>query len=102
MPYANIAIDQAGPNTVVAAVAGKAIRVTSLFFLCADAVGVHILSDATELVGTDAIPMSFAANGGMALPHGYGWFKTTPGEPLVFDLNAAVAIAGGLTYALDG
>lgn len=87
-----------GDNTVVAAVAGKKIRVLSLFFVVAGAVNVRWESGAggTGLTGQ----MEFAAKGdGMALNHNpLGWFETAAGALLNLELSGAVSVDGALQY----
>lgn len=86
-----------GDNTVVAAVAGYRIRVTSLFLVAAGAVTVRFESAAggTALTGV----MTVAANGILVLPYNPdGWFQTVAGELLNLELGGAVSVDGALTY----
>ena len=89
-----------GDNTLVAADnAGRKIRVYSLFIVVAGAVTVRFESGAsgTALTGV----MSFAANGGISLPHNPdGWFETAADTLLNMELGGAVQASGALTYGL--
>lgn len=92
-----------GDNQIVAAVAGKKIRVLSMFFIAGGAVDAKFQSDsgggAADLTG--ALPL--AANGGASLPFNpHGWIQTEAGKKLNLNLGAAVQISGSLTYALIG
>ena len=87
-----------GDNTIVSAVAGKKIRVVSLFFICAGTTTVRFESGAggNALTGV----MAFTAQTGMVLPHNEdGWFNdTATGDFLNMELNAAVSVQGALRY----
>lgn len=67
-------------GSVVAAVAGRKIRVIALFVLAGStATDITFLSQSTAISPL----MSNAANGGEVLPpNPYGWFETAAGEPL--------------------
>lgn len=85
-------------NTIVAAVAGKRIRVLSLFFVAAAAVTVRFESAAggTALTGQ----MQLGANGILVLPFNPGgWFETVAGELLNMELSGAISVDGTLQYA---
>ena len=81
-------------NTIVAAVAGKQIRVLS-YTLIADAA-----VTATWKSGTTAISgaMSLPANGGAAPTCQSGVLQTATGEALMMTLGGAVGVRGHLTY----
>ena len=90
-----------GDNQIVAAVAGKKIRVLSMFFIVAGAVNAKFQSDsggsASDLTG--ALPL--AANGGASLPFNpHGWIQTDIGKKLNLNLSGAVQVSGSITYAL--
>lgn len=92
-----------GDNQIIAAVAGKKIRVLSMFFVAGGAVNAKFQSDsgggAADLTG--ALPL--AANGGAALPFNpHGWIQTEAGKKLNLNLSAAVQLSGSITYALIG
>lgn len=96
------AIDGAtsGNNTLVAAVAGKRIRVLSLVaVMTGTAVTIRFESaaDGTALTGQ----MQPSAGGGFVLnfnPH--GWFETLSGQLLNMELSGAQSVDGCLTYVL--
>lgn len=95
--FAAIAAASSGDNTLVAAVAGKQIRITSLFFVTAGAVTVRFEDGAggTALSGQ----MQFPANGGISLPYNpKGWFETSATTLLNMELSGAISVAGGLQY----
>jgi hypothetical protein len=89
-----------GDNTLVAAVAGKKIRVISYTLVAAGAVTVRFESGAsgTALTGQ----MSLAANGGVV--HGYnpgGCFADCGVNTLLnLELGGAVSVDGHLSYQL--
>ncbi len=90
---AAIDISTATTHEIVAGISGKKIRVMSVFLVCAGAVEVTF-----EVNGADG-PMSFAANGGLVLPHSPGgWFETGSGDALEISLGGAVAVGGSITY----
>jgi len=97
---AAIAAASSGNNTLVAAVAGKKIRVVSIAFIAAGAVSLYFDSASGVIFGGSTNKMAFAANGGICLPHNqHGWFQTSAvNEDLRVNLSGAVAISGGLTY----
>ena len=86
-----------GDNTIVSAVSGKKIRVTSLFLVSSGTVNVRFESAAggTALTGQ----MNLIANTGFVLPFNqYGWFETTAGELLNLELSGNVSVDGNLQY----
>ena len=94
------AIDAAGSgdNTIVAAVAGKKIRVLAVNFLVAAAVTVRFEDGAggTALTGQ----YQFGAQGeGIVLPFNpVGWFETTANTLLNMELSGAVSVDGSFVY----
>lgn len=91
---------ESGDNTVVAAVAGKKIRVVGFVLVAAGAVDARFESDAdgTALTGV----MTLAAAGDR-IASGFsplGWFETAAGELLNLELSGAVSVDGMLTYLL--
>ena len=86
-----------GDNTLVAAVSGKRILVTSLFLVSAGTVNVRFESGAsgTALTGQ----MNLIANTGFALNYNeYGWFVTAKDELLNMELSDAISVDGSLSY----
>jgi hypothetical protein len=95
--FAPIAVSANGATTVVAAVAGKVIRVLAYHWVGASAVGVKWQSHAgpTDLTGV----VNPAANGGEVLPFSpIGWFQTLVGEALDINLSVGVVVGGSLVY----
>jgi hypothetical protein len=89
----------AGNNTLVAAVAGKKIRVHNVVLMASAAVTAQFQSGAggTALTGV----MSLAANTGFAPgfdPEGH--FETAAGALLNLSLGTAVAVGGWMTYSV--
>lgn len=86
-------------NTIVAAVAGKRIRVLGFGIVAAGAVTVAFESSTTSaLTGV----MSLAANGDLSLTaeNPLGLFETVAAELLNMTLGGAVQVSGWLTYQL--
>jgi hypothetical protein len=101
MKFAAINASASGGNTIVAAVAGKRIRVVSYVIVAAGSVTATWQSASTALSG----PMSLAASGGASASIGimtpggaYGLFQTESGEALNLSLGGAVNVAGHLCY----
>jgi hypothetical protein len=99
--HAAVAAATGGNNTLVAAVAGKSIRVLSLLLVAsggANTVALESDADGTALTGD----MDLGADGQLVLPHNpAGWAVTAAGELLNLELSAATAVAGCLTYVED-
>lgn len=89
-----------GDNTLVAAVAGKRIRVLSMIaVMTGTAVTIRFESAAggTALTGQ----MQPSAGGGFVLPFNpLGWFETVSAELLNMELSGAQSVDGCLTYVL--
>ena len=97
--YAVISGASSGDNTVVAAVAGKKIRVLQYTVVTVTAVTVRFESGASGVALTGV--MSFGATGGTASPYvPLGLFETTEGMLLNLELGGAVQTSGHLTYVL--
>lgn len=95
--YAAIDAATSGDNTIVAAVAGKKIRVVSLFYFAAGTVNVRFESGAggTALTGQ----MQHVAQTGAVLPMNEdGWFETAAGALLNLELSGNVSVDGSLSY----
>lgn len=98
---AAVAASTQGDNTLVAAVAGKAIRVLALVLVASGGANtVRLESDAggTALTGQ----MDIGDNGQLVLPYNpAGWVATAAGELLNLELSAATAVAGVVIYVED-
>jgi len=98
--YAPVAAAAAGDNTLVAAVAGKRIRVHALALVAsggANTVRLESGAAGTALSGQ----MDLAADGQLVLAHNpAGWLQTAAGELLNMELTAATSVAGMLVYSL--
>jgi hypothetical protein len=102
---ANAAVNAAslGDNTLVAAVAGKRIRVHAYELSSAGVVTAKFKDGAaTDLTG----PLTLAAAGAAAdaaerTNDSDGLFQTTAGNALVLNLSAAIVVGGFIDYTLD-
>ena len=96
--FALIDFATSGDHTIVAAVAGKKIRVLRYSLVVGAAVNVTWASGAgvtTKLTGQ----MNFAANGGIAESYcPLGLFETASGALLNLNTLAAVQVGGSITY----
>lgn len=86
----------AASTEIVAAVAGKKLRVLSLFLIAAAAVNATIEDeDGTDLIGL--IPLG--DNGGFVLNHNpCGWQEAPAGKALHLLLGGAIQVGGCITY----
>lgn len=93
--FAKIAVAASG--TIVAAVAGKKIRVIAWDLVCNGAVNAKWQSHVTP---TDLTGLYyFSANDGIAKSFSpFGYFETVAGEALDLNLSAAIAVGGSLVY----
>lgn len=104
MPFmAPIAASASGDNAVVAAVAGKKIRVRGFGILngVATAQNVKWRSGATDITG---LLYGFLAVGPLAdaqAPANDFLFETVAGQALNLNLSAATAVGGWVTYTLE-
>lgn len=86
-----------GDTTLVTAVTSKVIRVLSYTLVADGAVAVKFTSGAAGTALTGA--MSFAANGGAAVPYcPVGHFQTGTNVALVINLSGAVGVRGHFSY----
>jgi len=95
--FAKIDAATSGDNTLVAAVAGKKIRVISLLLVSSGTVNVRFESGAsgTALTGQ----MNLIANTGFSMNwNPGGWFETAAGELLNLELSGATSVDGNLSY----
>jgi hypothetical protein len=86
-------------NTIVAAVAGKKIRVLGFFLVSAGTVVTRFESGTggTALTGQMTMAVNVVQSSGFSP---VGWFETVAGELLNLELSAAVSVDGGLVYVL--
>jgi hypothetical protein len=102
--HANIDTATSGNNELVAAVAGKVLRVVSVFLAASGAVDVYFNDGTANLLGgTRKIKLDntgAAGAVGFALQeNGKGWFKTAAANrPLILNLSGAVGVAGCVSY----
>lgn len=94
--FAVINESTAASNEIVAAVAGKRIRVVNVALVCSAANVVTWQSAATAITG----PMSFAANGGYTAESDTALFETVAGEALNLLSGSAVQVSGHILYGL--
>jgi hypothetical protein len=93
--FATIDEASSGDNQVVAAVAGKKIRVLS-YVIVSSAANTCTWRDGTSPISGG---MSLAANGGVSAPYNpLGHFETTANTTLNLNLSAAQSVDGHLTY----
>lgn len=95
--FAKIDAATSGDNTLVAAVAGKKIRVISLLLVSSGTVNVRFESGAsgTALTGQ----MNLIANTGFSMNwNPGGWFETAAGSLLNLELSGATSVDGSLSY----
>lgn len=102
MKYAAIAAGSSGNNEIVAAVAGKRIRVVGYVLSFSGSVNAKWRSASTDLSGllygaantvVSAAPMPKGERGGQA-----GHMETATGEALNLNLSAATAVGGHVAY----
>ena len=97
--YAVIDAATSGNNTLVAAVAGKKIRILAVFMIAAGTVIARFESaaDGTAMSGQ----MNLAITSGFCLPFSEaGWGETVAGDLLNLELGGAVSVDGMLVYKL--
>jgi len=102
--HAAIACGSSGDNTIVAAVAGKRIRILSIFLVATDAVTVFLKSNATALIGSNTIRVPLDETGATGPAgfrdgdpiHGIGTGEV--GKPITLNLSAAENVVGRITY----
>jgi len=95
--HAKIDSAGSGDNTVLSAVSGKRLLVTSLFLVAAGTVNVRFESGASGTALTGQV--NLVANTGFALSYNeYGWFVTDKDELLNLELSGAVSVDGSISY----
>ncbi len=97
-PVKRAIIDKATAATheIVAAVAGKKIRVLGFYAVAAGAVVATWKSATTAVTGAMTMATGVAVH---APPAGFGWFETAAGEALNLTLGGAVQVSGNVIYA---
>jgi hypothetical protein len=95
--FAVINASSSGAQSLVAAVANKAIRVIAAALMASGTVNVKFQSHTTP---TDETGLFYlVANTGFVLPFNQlGWFQGNVGEQLDINLSGAVAVGGCLVY----
>lgn len=102
MKYAPISCSSSGDNEIVAAVAGKRIRVVGYVLSFGGTVNAKWRSATTDLSGliygaatvnAQAAPMPKGERGGQA-----GHMETAPGAALNLNLSGATAVGGHIAY----
>ncbi len=94
--FAKIAVSGATDNVVVAAVAGKKIRVLEYRFSANGTVAPKWKSTTTTDLTGPSYLTQFASAGAAFSPIGH--FETATGEALVLNLDNAIAVGGHLAY----
>lgn len=94
--FAPINAASSGDNTIVAAVAGKKIRVLAYTAIANGAVNARWQSGDAGSYLSGALPL--AAQAGAAPAFGGGLLETASGELLNLELSAAIQVSGHLTY----
>lgn len=89
-----------GNNTIVAAVTGKTIRVTSYTLVADTAVAVKFQDGAggTDLTGAMKIGTTTDSGGVASAYHPHGHFATSSATLLNLNLSGAVQVSGHITY----
>lgn len=97
--FANVAASQTD-SSIVAAVAGKRIRVKAVAFVCGAVATNATFNSKGSGAGTAISPLfANAANGGAVLPyHERGWFETELGEGLSLTTGAGSTTGVLVTY----
>jgi len=96
--YAKIDAASSGNNELVAAVAGKRIRVISMWFLVSAAVTTRVESDTDGTALTGQMQFGDQGEGFVLNENQSGHFQTEKGEKLNLELSGAVSVDGSLTY----
>ena len=93
-----------GDNTLVAAVAGKKIKVLGLVLVAATTVNIRLESGAGTTALTGVMTVTTADNPVLILPMstpGNHWVETTAGELLNMELSDTVQVSGCVVYYLE-
>ena len=98
-----IAASTSGDNVLLAGVAGKKIRVTSLSIVAGAAGNVYFTTDpaGAPIWGGSTNKINLATNQQYTLPFNEaGWFETVAGDDLVMNASSTGPFSGGFTYVL--
>ena len=96
---ARINTTTSGVTTMVAATAGKKIRVLAMYINSAVANVINLQSHVTTANNDGAL--AYSATGGMVLPFNpIGWFDTTVGEALDINIASTGQVSGQFSYIL--
>ena len=92
-----------GDNTLVAAAAGKKIKVLGLFMVAAGDVDVRLESGAGGAALTGVISLPADGNGFVLdiAPAGYHWMETAASALLNLELSDAVQVSGAIVYRVE-
>ena len=95
--FAAISETSGGTHTLVAAVSGKKIRVTAIWFTVSSNIGVGFQSNGVDVIE----PAYYDTYGGLAWMRGVDgdfFVETVAGETLDIYMTGASTVAGGLNY----
>jgi len=92
----SVSVAGSGNNTLVTGVAGHLYKVTSYALVANGTVGVKFISGSTDISGVMPLIVNsgVSATGSREDP----LLETLPGDNLIINLSAAVAVTGHLSY----
>lgn len=98
--FANISMNTAGAQIIIAKVAAKKLRVLNLSLVSKGAVNLYLADDGgNNLMGDTTNRVGLAANSGFILGHSpVGWFQTSASSAFTIVPDTATAIAGSVVY----
>lgn len=99
MTRATVSTTGSGDKTIVAAVAGKIIRVHRLVVTVASATDLTAKSGSTALSGV--LQLGDKGNIVFSQEDGLPWFETALGEAFVINTSAASAMGGFIDYTTE-
>jgi len=103
VPFTPINFSSNGDNTVIAGVAGKTIRVLSIFFKVQAAVNITFKDGASNAL-TGAMPfaafdsLTFDFRSGPTVLEPFPWFETAPGNAFVMNLSVGTQVSGTVYF----
>lgn len=81
---------------------GRRVVIRSLFLFAQTEVGVRLHSGSADLIGTAAIPILLAAQGGFVLPFSeYGWRRGEEDEGVTLTMSAPANVTGCVVWSVD-